>query len=261
MRHWQRKRPCCIAVALPLLALSATQEWLHRRSIAVVSAAPATQVSSFCSCVAVIIAALAPQALRNNASVACAMTATPRCCCVAVVVPALATQASSRCCPHRPAVFVSACGTTAPTKTTAVRRWRSHQYPWPEERGQHDPIARRNKNKTKNSATTAACIACAMMTTPRHSLLCGAGNARVFVLRCCCCHPDVFVSACRRRNQQPTMRKEEEDLTSWLTPAFLSYQKQRQEKNWNVYRLFCILSVFSLSHRIQHRSWRLFFIV
>ncbi len=42
---------------------------------------------------------------------------------------------------------------------------------------------------------------------------------------------------------------------------FWSYQKRRQEKNWKVYCLFCILSVFSSSHRIQHCSWRLFFIM
>jgi hypothetical protein len=102
-----------------------------------------------------------------------------------------------------------------------------------------------------------------MMTTPHCSLCRGAGNARVFALHCCCCPPVVFISACGRRNQQPTkpLREEEEDLMSWLTPAFWSYQKQSQEKNWKVYRLFCILSVFSSSHRIQHRSWQLFFIV
>ncbi len=42
---------------------------------------------------------------------------------------------------------------------------------------------------------------------------------------------------------------------------FWSYQKRRQEKNWKIYRLFCIISVFSSSHRIQHCSWRLFFIM
>jgi hypothetical protein len=58
--------------------------------------------------------------LRHNASVARTVRATLLCHCVAVVVLVLATQASSRryCC--RPAVFVSACGTTAPTKTTAA---------------------------------------------------------------------------------------------------------------------------------------------
>jgi hypothetical protein len=46
----------------------------------------------------------------------------------------------------------------------------SRQYPRLEERGQHDPIARRNKNKNKNSATTAAHVACAKIMTPRRIL-------------------------------------------------------------------------------------------
>ncbi len=78
------------------------------------------QVSSFCSCVGVIVAALAPQTLHDNASIARAMTAMPRCRCIAVVLLVLAMQASLRCCHRRPAIFVSACGTTAPTKTTAA---------------------------------------------------------------------------------------------------------------------------------------------
>jgi hypothetical protein len=78
------------------------------------------QALSFCSCVAVIVAALAPQTLRNNPSIARAMTATSRYHCVTVVVPALATQASSRCCCRCPAIFVSACGTTVPTKMTTA---------------------------------------------------------------------------------------------------------------------------------------------
>jgi hypothetical protein len=84
------------------------------------------------------------------------------------------------------------------------------------------------------------------MTTPRCSLRRGAGNARVFALRCCCCRPVVFVSTCGRHNQQPTkpLREEEEDLTSWLTPAFLVLPKTKTRKKWKVYRLFCILSVF-----------------
>ncbi len=87
-------------------------------------------------------------------------------------------------------------------------------------------------------------------------------NARVFALRYCCCHPVVFISARGRHNQQPTksLHEEEEDLSSWLTPAFLVLPKTKTRKNWKVYQLFCILSVFSLSHRI-HCSWRLFFII
>ncbi len=111
------------------------------------------------------------------------------------------------------------------------RRWPSRQYLRPEERGQHDPIAWRNKYKNKNSATTATRVACAVMTTtPRCNLCHGAGNARVFALRCCCCCCQVvFDSTCRRRNQQPTKPwcKEEEDLTSWLTPAFLVLPKMK----------------------------------
>jgi hypothetical protein len=67
---------------------------------------------------------------------------------------------------------------------------------------------------------------------PRHSLCRGAGNAKVFALRCCCCRPVVSVYACGRHNQQPTkpLRKEEEDLTSWLTPAFLVLPKTTTRK-------------------------------
>jgi hypothetical protein len=78
------------------------------------------QALSFCSCITIIVAALALQMLCNNASVSCAVTAMPRCRCVAVVVLALATQASLRHCCRCLAVFVSACGTTAPTKMTAA---------------------------------------------------------------------------------------------------------------------------------------------
>jgi hypothetical protein len=78
------------------------------------------QALSFCSCVAVIVAALALQTLHDNASITRTVTAILCCRCVAVVVPALATQASlCHCCRH-PAVFVSACGMTVPTKTTAM---------------------------------------------------------------------------------------------------------------------------------------------
>ncbi len=112
------------------------------------------------------------------------------------------------------------------------QRWPSCQYPQPEEREQHDPIAWRNKNKNKNSATTAARVACAVIITPHCSLCCGAGNARVFALHCCCCCLVVFVSTCGRCNQQPTKpwRKEEEDLASWLTPAFLVLPKTKTRK-------------------------------
>ncbi len=140
------------------------------------------------------------------------------------------------------------------------QRWLSRQYLRPEERGQHDLIARRNKKKQ--------CHHCHSRCLRRDEdaalqYFCGAGNARVFALCCCCCHPVVFVSAHGRRNQQPTkpLREEEEDLMSWLTPAFLVLPKMKTIKNWKVYGLFSILSVFSSSHRIQHRSWRLFLIV
>jgi hypothetical protein len=78
------------------------------------------QASSFYSCVAVIVAVLAPQMLHHKASIARAITAMPCCCCVTIIVPALATQASFHCCCRTPAVFVSACGTTVPTKTTTA---------------------------------------------------------------------------------------------------------------------------------------------
>ncbi len=78
------------------------------------------QASSFYSCIAVIVAALAPQMLRNNASVAHAVTAMLHCRCIAVDFPALATQASLCCCRCRPAVFVSTCGMMVPTKMTAA---------------------------------------------------------------------------------------------------------------------------------------------
>jgi hypothetical protein len=78
------------------------------------------QALSFCSCVTIIVAALAPQTLRINANVSRAVTAMPHCRCIAIIILALATQASLHHCCRRPSVFVSACGTTAPTKTTAV---------------------------------------------------------------------------------------------------------------------------------------------
>ena len=48
-------------------------------------------------------------------------------------------------------------------------------------------------------------------------------------------------------NNQP-LREEEEDHTSWLTPAFLVTPKMTTRKIWKVYCLFYILSVFSSSH-------------
>jgi hypothetical protein len=135
---------------------------------------------------------------------------------VVVVRPSLSPLVGQRCQQRRP----------------RQQRWLSRRYPRPEERGQHDPIAWRKKNKNKNSATTAARIACAMITTPRCSFCCGTGNARVFALRCCCCRLVVFVSTRGRCNQQPTKpwRKEEEDLMSWLTPAFLVLPKTKTRK-------------------------------
>ncbi len=134
-------------------------------------------------------------------------------------------------------------------------RWLPRQYPWPEERGQHDPIAWRNKNKNKNSATIAARVACAVITRPRCSLCRGAGNARVFALRCCCCRPVVFLSTRRRGNQQPTKpwRKDEEDLTSWLTPDFLVLPKTKARK-----KLKSLPRVGSQSHLMSFREIEIF---
>ena len=116
------------------------------------------QALSLYSCIAVVVAALAPQTLRNITSIACAMTAMTRCCCVACVVLVLATQASLW-----PSLSLLV-GQWRQQTPLRQQRWPSHQYPWPEGKGQHDPTAWRNKNKNKNknSATTTACVACTM---------------------------------------------------------------------------------------------------
>jgi hypothetical protein len=220
------------------------------------------QTLSFCSCIAIIVAVLAPQTLCNNASIAHAVTAMLRCCCAAVLVPALAMQASSGCCCRSPAVFVSACGTTAPTKTATAMEVAVTPIPATRREGTTRPHSAGDKKKQKQCHHCRLRCLCCDDFAALH-FFCSAGNTRVFALCCCCCHLVVFVSAHVRRNQQPTkpLREEEEDLMSWLTPAFLVLPKTQTRKNWKVYHLFCILSVFSSSHRIQNRSWQLFFIV
>jgi hypothetical protein len=187
------------------------------------------QASSFRSCVAVIVAALAPQTLRNNASVSHAVTATQHCRCI-LVITALAKQVFLHCCCHCPAVFVSTCGTTAPTKMTAVTEVAVMPISAARREGTTQIHSTKEQKQKQNSATTAACVACTMMMMPRCSLHHGAGNARVFALRCCCCCPANFFSICGRRAQQPTIAQGGGGTYVMVDTCFFGLTKNKDKK-------------------------------